>query len=153
MSELTKIVAREVIDSRGNPTVEADVYSKSGAFGRAISPSGASTGSREALELRDEEPDRYNGRGVRRAVQFVNDEINQTLIGKDIEDQLEIDKTLIELDGTAGKSRLGANALLAVSLANAKASAAEQNQALYARKAFENYFLGFTYLKFNALCN
>jgi len=133
MSKLVKIVAREVIDSRGNPTVEADVYSKSGAFGRAISPSGASTGSREALELRDGEPDRYNGRGVRRAVQFVNDEINQTLAGKDIEDQLEIDKTLIELDGTAGKSRLGANALLAVSLANAKASAAEQKQALYER--------------------
>ena len=86
MSKIKKIVAREVIDSRGNPTVEADIYSESGAFGRAISPSGASTGSREALELRDGEADRYMGKGVRKAVQFVNNEINRALLGRDIND-------------------------------------------------------------------
>ena len=133
MSKLAKVVAREVIDSRGNPTVEAEVYSESGAFGRAISPSGASTGSREALELRDGDTGRYNGKGVRQAVHFVNDEINRNLIGMDINLQHDIDQTLVELDGTPGKSRLGANALLAVSLANCKASAVEQNQALYER--------------------
>ena len=130
MSKIKKIVAREVIDSRGNPTVEADIYSESGAFGRAISPSGASTGSREALELRDGEADRYMGKGVRKAVQFVNNEINRALLGRDINDQSGIDKTLTELDGTPGKSRLGANALLAVSLAACKASADGENQAL-----------------------
>ena len=133
MSKIKKIVAREVIDSRGNPTVEADIYSESGAFGRAISPSGASTGSREALELRDGEADRYMGKGVRKAVQFVNNEINRALLGRDINDQSAIDKTLTELDGTPGKSRLGANALLAVSLAACKASANGENQALCER--------------------
>ncbi len=133
MSKLVKVLAREVIDSRGNPTVEADVFCESGVFGRAISPSGASTGSREALELRDGKLDRYNGKGVRQAVQYANDEINRALAGKDINDQFHIDKTLIDLDGTSDKSRLGANALLAVSLANCKASAIEQNQALYER--------------------
>ena len=123
MSRIKKILAREVIDSRGNPTVEAEVHLESGVKGRAISPSGASTGTREALELRDERADRYNGKGVQQAVNFACKEINDLLTGKDVHDQLEIDTALIELDGTPDKSRLGANSILAVSLASCKASA------------------------------
>ena len=123
MSRIKKILAREVIDSRGNPTIEAEVHLESGVKGRAISPSGASTGTREALELRDERADRYNGKGVQQAVDFACEEINDLLTGKDVHDQLEIDTALIELDGTSDKSRLGANSILAVSLASCKASA------------------------------
>ena len=123
MSRIKKILAREVIDSRGNPTIEAEVHLESGVKGRAISPSGASTGTREALELRDERADRYNGKGVQQAVDFACEEINDFLTGKDVHDQLEIDTALIELDGTPDKSRLGANSILAVSLASCKASA------------------------------
>ena len=123
MSRIKKILAREVIDSRGNPTIEAEVHLESGVKGRAISPSGASTGTREALELRDERADRYNGKGVQQAVDFACEEINDLLTGKDVHDQLEIDTALIELDGTPDKSRLGANSILAVSLASCKASA------------------------------
>ena len=123
MSRIKKILAREVIDSRGNPTIEAEVHLESGVKGRAISPSGASTGTREALELRDERADRYNGKGVQQAVHFACEEINDLLTGKDVHDQLEIDTALIELDGTPDKSRLGANSILAVSLASCKASA------------------------------
>ena len=131
MSEITEITGREIIDSRGNPTVEADVRFASGAFGRAAVPSGASTGSREAVELRDGDPKRYLGRGVLRAVAHVNGEIRQSLMGQDGLAQAEIDAAMIELDGTANKSRLGANATLAVSLAIAKAAAAEQQQPLF----------------------
>ena len=123
MSRIKKILAREVIDSRGNPTIEAEVHLESGVKGRAISPSGASTGTREALELRDERANRYNGKGVQQAVDFACEEINELLTGKDVHDQLEIDTALIELDGTPDKSRLGANSILAVSLASCKASA------------------------------
>ena len=125
MSRIKRVLAREVIDSRGNPTVEAEVHLESGVQGRAISPSGASTGTREALELRDERTDRYNGKGVEQAVDFVREEINKLLIGKDVHDQVQIDTALIELDGTPDKSRLGANSILAVSLASCKASALE----------------------------
>ena len=123
MSRIKKILAREVIDSRGNPTIEAEVHLESGVKGRAISPSGASTGTREALELRDERADRYNGKGVQQAVGFACEEINDLLTEKDVHDQVEIDTALIELDGTPDKSRLGANSILAVSLASCKASA------------------------------
>lgn len=120
--QITKIQAREILDSRGNPTVEADVLLKEGHMGRASVPSGASTGSREACELRDSEK-RYGGKGVQRAVAHVNQEINHALSGDFIEDQELIDKKLCELDGTENKSRLGANAILAVSLAVARARA------------------------------
>ena len=131
MSKIKQIVAREVIDSRGNPTVEAEVLTEQGFFGRAISPSGASTGSKEALELRDGDSARYSGKGVRHAVNFITTEIKSSLIGLDVNDQFEIDRTLIELDGTPDKSRFGANALLALSLASCKASAKEQKKFLY----------------------
>ena len=131
MSEIADIAAREILDSRGTPTVEADVILKSGAFGRAAVPSGASTGAYEATELRDNNKKRFNGKGVLKAVQHVNDEIADELIGLDALNQMEIDHTLIRLDGTPNKSRLGANAVLAVSLAVAKAAAEETGLPLY----------------------
>lgn len=131
MSEIADIAAREILDSRGTPTVEADVVLKSGAFGRAAVPSGASTGAYEATELRDNNKKRFNGKGVLKAVQHVNDEIADELIGLDALNQMEIDHTLIRLDGTPNKSRLGANAVLAVSLAVAKAAAEETGLPLY----------------------
>jgi len=131
MSEITEIIGREIIDSRGNPTVEADVRFASGAFGRAGVPSGASTGSREAVELRDGDKNRYLGKGVLKAVGNVNGEIREALTGQNGLDQQVIDRALIELDGTANKSRLGANATLAVSLAVAKAAAAEHQLPLF----------------------
>ena len=126
------VVGREVLDSRGNPTVEVDVGLDSGACGRAAVPSGASTGAREAVELRDADASRFLGRGVRKAVQHVNGEIRRTLIGMDAVVQAEIDTALIQLDGTANKSRLGANAVLGASLAVAKAAAAHAGLPLYA---------------------
>ena len=131
MSAIVDVVAREILDSRGNPTVEADVLLESGTMGRAAVPSGASTGSREAIELRDGDKDRYLGKGVLRAVENVNTEISEAIIGLDAEDQAFIDKTLIELDGTDNKSRLGANATLAVSMAVAKAASEEAGLPLY----------------------
>ena len=131
MSNITDIVAREILDSRGNPTVEVDVILDSGAVGRAAVPSGASTGAHEAAELRDAEPDRYGGKGVRRAVENVEGEIFDALSGMNAADQLRIDQVMIDLDGTPNKSRLGANAILAVSLAVAKASATGLDQPLY----------------------
>ncbi|NMG15962.1 phosphopyruvate hydratase [Aromatoleum bremense] len=131
MSAIVDIIAREILDSRGNPTVEADVLLESGVMGRAAVPSGASTGSREAIELRDGDAARYLGKGVLQAVENVNTEISETLIGLDAEEQAFIDRTLIELDGTENKSRLGANATLAVSMAVAKAAAEEAGLPLY----------------------
>jgi enolase len=131
MSAIVDVVAREILDSRGNPTVEADVLLESGVMGRAAVPSGASTGSREAIELRDGDAQRYLGKGVLRAVENVNTEISEAIVGLDAEEQAFIDKTLIELDGTENKSRLGANAMLAVSMAAAKAAAEEAGLPLY----------------------
>jgi enolase len=131
MSSIVDVVAREILDSRGNPTVEADVLLESGIMGRAAVPSGASTGSREAIELRDGDPQRYLGKGVLRAVENVNTEICEAIIGLDAVEQPLIDQTLIELDGTENKARLGANAMLAVSLAVAKAAAEESGLPLY----------------------
>ncbi len=131
MPNITQIHAREIIDSRGNPTVEADITLESGAFGRAAVPSGASTGEREAVELRDGDVSRYAGKGVTTAVNNVNTEIRQALLGQDAHDQEKIDQVMIDLDGTENKSRLGANALLAVSLATARAAAAHSGQPLY----------------------
>ena len=131
MSSIVDVVAREILDSRGNPTVEADVLLESGAMGRAAVPSGASTGSREAIELRDGDPRRYGGKGVLKAVESVNTEISEAIVGLDASEQSFIDKTLIELDGTENKSRLGANATLAVSMAAAKAAAEESGLPLY----------------------
>jgi enolase len=131
MSSIVDVVAREILDSRGNPTVEADVLLESGAMGRAAVPSGASTGSREAIELRDGDARRYGGKGVLKAVEAINTEISEAVVGLDASEQAFIDKTLIELDGTENKSRLGANALLAVSLAAAKAGAEESGLPLY----------------------
>ncbi len=130
-SAIKHIVAREVIDSRGNPTVEADVILDSGAMGRAAVPSGASTGSREAIELRDGDARRFLGKGVNQAVGHVNGEIRAALHGKDALDQTLVDRTMIELDGTANKARLGANAILAASLAAAKAAAQHRGLPLY----------------------
>ncbi len=131
MSSIVDVVAREILDSRGNPTVEADVLIESGVMGRASVPSGASTGSREALELRDKDATRYAGKGVLRAVEHINTEISEGIMGLDAQEQSFIDKTLIDLDGTENKSRLGANALLAVSMAVAKAAAEESGLPLY----------------------
>lgn len=131
MAKITRIVGREVMDSRGNPTVEADVYLDSGAWGRAAAPSGASTGSREALELRDGDKSRYMGKGVLKAVGAVNNEIQSALLGKDAYDQKGIDQLMIGLDGTENKEKFGANAILAVSLANAKAAALDKQIPLY----------------------
>jgi enolase len=131
MSTITQVHAREIIDSRGNPTVEADVVLESGALGRAAVPSGASTGTREAVELRDGDSARFLGRGVTRAVENVNTLLREALIGKEAIDQGAIDERMIELDGTENKSRLGANAMLAVSLANAHAVAQEAGMPLF----------------------
>ena len=131
MSSIVDIVAREILDSRGNPTIEADVLLESGAMGRAAVPSGASTGSREAIELRDGDAKRYGGKGVLKAVESVNTEISEALVGLDASEQAFIDKTLVDLDGTENKSRLGANATLAVSMAAAKAAAEESGLPLY----------------------
>jgi enolase len=131
MSEIVDVRAREVLDSRGNPTVEADVITADGAIGRAIVPSGASTGSREALELRDGDKSRYNGKGVLTAVANIRSELREAIIGLDAADQTAIDRCMIELDGTENKARLGANALLGVSLAVAHAAAQEKALPLY----------------------
>ena len=131
MSEISEVKGREIIDSRGNPTVEAEVTLSSGAVGRAAVPSGASTGSREAVELRDGDSKRFGGKGVSKAVANVNTVIRDAVLGKDATAQAELDRLMIELDGTENKARLGANALLAVSLANAQAVARNQNVSLY----------------------
>jgi enolase len=131
MSKIVKVIGREVMDSRGNPTVEAEVYLESGAWGRACAPSGASTGTREALELRDGDKARYLGKGVLTAVNYVNTEIATALIGKDALAQRDVDQVMLDLDGTENKEKLGANAILAVSLANAKAAAQHKGVALY----------------------
>ncbi len=131
MSEIIDVRAREVLDSRGNPTVEADVYTAEGAIGRAIVPSGASTGSREALELRDGDPARYGGKGVLKAVENVNTTLREAVKGREVADQKGLDACMIELDGTDNKSKLGANAILAVSLAAAHAAAQERAEPLY----------------------
>ncbi|MFD6491795.1 phosphopyruvate hydratase [Streptomyces sp. NPDC060188] len=131
MTVISRVVGREIIDSRGNPTVEVDVELKDGSLGRAAVPSGASTGAREAVELRDGDPARYHGRGVRRAVDAVNEAIADAVIGLDAEDQATVDATMIDLDGTDTKARLGANALLGVSLATVKAAAAAHRLPLY----------------------
>ena len=137
MPYITDVYAREVLDSRGNPTVEVEVYTESGAFGRAIVPSGASTGEHEAVELRDGDKARYLGKGVSKAVENVNDIIAPELIGFDVTSQILIDRTMIELDGTANKGKLGANAILGVSMACAKAAADFYGIPLY------QYFGGF----------
>ncbi|HRH91189.1 MAG: phosphopyruvate hydratase [Agitococcus sp.] len=131
MSQIIDIRAREILDSRGNPTIEADVYLESGVMGRGCAPSGASTGSREALELRDKDGKRYLGKGVLNAVANVNSRISELLVGRSVFDQSGIDRAMIALDGTENKSNLGANAMLAVSLACARAAAAEKKVPLY----------------------
>jgi len=131
LSAIIDVIAREILDSRGNPTVEVDVLLESGVLGRAAVPSGASTGSREAIELRDGDKSRYLGKGVLKAVEHVNTEICEAIIGLDVEDQAFIDQTMIDLDGTENKSRLGANALLAVSMACARAAAEQAGLPLY----------------------
>ncbi|NQV56677.1 MAG: phosphopyruvate hydratase, partial [Rhodospirillales bacterium] len=131
MTAIVDINAREILDSRGNPTVEVDVFLETGAFGRAAVPSGASTGAFEAVELRDGDKSRYGGKGVKNACANVNGEIFETISGFDAEDQIHIDRTLIHLDGTENKSRLGANAILGVSLAVARAAASEAGLPLY----------------------
>ena len=131
MSSIIDVVAREILDSRGNPTVEADVLLESGVMGRAAVPSGASTGEKEALELRDGDKGRYLGKGVLKAVENINTEICEAIIGLDATDQTFIDQTLLALDGTDAKSRLGANALLAVSMAVARAAAEDAGLPLY----------------------
>ena len=131
MSAIVDIVGREVLDSRGNPTVECDVLLESGVMGRAAVPSGASTGSREAIELRDGDKGRYLGKGVLKAVEHINTEISEAVLGLDASEQAFLDKTLIDLDGTDNKSRLGANAMLAVSMAVARAAAEEAGLPLY----------------------
>ena len=131
MTEIVDITAREILDSRGNPTVEVDVILEDGSMGRAAVPSGASTGAHEAVEKRDGDKKRYGGKGVQQAVDAVNGEIYDALSGADAEDQRRIDKLLIELDGTKNKARLGANAILGVSLATAKAAASSAALPLY----------------------
>ncbi len=131
MSAIVDVIAREILDSRGNPTVEADVLLESGVMGRAAVPSGASTGTKEAVELRDGDKQRYLGKGVLRAVEYVNTEIAEAIVGLDAAEQAFIDQTMIDLDGTENKSRLGANAILAVSIAVAKAAAEESGLPLY----------------------
>ena len=131
MTDIADIVARQILDSRGNPTVEVDVILDDGSFGRAAVPSGASTGAHEAVELRDGDKDLWGGKGVQKAVDAVNGEIFDALSGMDAEDQRRIDEALIALDGTENKGRLGANAILGVSLAAAKAAADACQQPLY----------------------
>src|SRR5262245_17986339 len=130
-TSVQRVLAREVLDSRGKPTVESELICSDGSRGLAIVPSGASTGKAEAVELRDGDPDRYDGQGVRRAVAHVMQTLGPAVLGMDVADQTAIDARLIELDGTARKGRLGANALLAVSLAAAHAAAAAQRVPLY----------------------
>ena len=137
MPSIIDVYAREVIDSRGNPTVEVEVTTESGAFGRAMVPSGASTGEREALELRDGDKTRFLGKGVTKAVSNVNDIIADAVLGMDVTDQNAIDKVMLELDGTDFKSKLGANAILGVSMACARAAADYYDMPLY------KYFGGF----------
>lgn len=132
MTSISKIIGREILDSRGNPTVEAEVGLDNGISAHACAPSGASTGTREALELRDKDPERYGGKGVLKAVGHVNDAIATALIGQDVTQQSRLDQIMIDLDGTENKSNLGANAILAVSLACAKAAAISQHKPLYA---------------------
>ena len=139
-SNIKKIVAREIIDSRGNPTLEAEVFLESGIKGRAAVPSGASTGSREALELRDSNSLRFKGKGVLSNVKLIETEINDALNGVDSNNQEEIDRILIDLDSTENKSKLGANTLLAVSLANAKSSANNNNNSLYKNINLSDHF-------------
>ena len=131
MSAIVDIVGREILDSRGNPTVECDVLLESGVMGRAAVPSGASTGAREAIELRDGDKARYGGKGVLKAVEHINTEISEAVLGLDASEQAFLDKTMIDLDGTENKSRLGANAMLAVSMAVARAAAEESGMPLY----------------------
>ncbi len=131
MSAIVDIRGREILDSRGNPTVEAEVFLETGAMGRAAVPSGASTGEHEAVELRDKDPKRFLGKGVLKAVEHINGEIRDAVRGFEAREQLDIDRTLIELDGTSNKGRLGANAILAVSMAAARAAAAENKMPLY----------------------
>jgi enolase len=131
MSSVSDIFAREILDSRGNPTIEVDILLSSGAFGRAAAPSGASTGTHEALELRDGDSSRYMGKGVRTAVQNVNEVIGPELLGMDADEQGDVDRMLISLDGTPNKGNLGANAILGVSLAVARAAAVDHNLPLY----------------------
>ena len=131
MTAITRVIGRQILDSRGNPTVEVDVHLEDGSFGRAAVPSGASTGTREAVELRDGDQARFHGKGVRRAVEAVNGEIAQALVGMDAEGQLDVDHLMADLDGTPNKARLGANATLGVSLAVAKAGADAHGLPLY----------------------
>ena len=131
MTTITQVEGREILDSRGNPTVEAEVTLSGGIVGRAAAPSGASTGEREAIELRDGDKSRYLGKGVRKAVSHIDNEIAQLVCGMDCNDQAGLDQAMIDLDGTDNKSKLGANALLAVSLANAQAAAIQTKQPLY----------------------
>jgi enolase len=131
MSKIVKVLGREIIDSRGNPTVEAEVHLEGGFVGMAAAPSGASTGSREALELRDGDKSRFMGKGVLKAIEAVNGPIAEALLGKDAKAQADIDQVMIDLDGTENKSQFGANAILAVSLANAKAAAAAKGMPLF----------------------
>jgi len=140
-TNIKNIKAREILDSRGNPTVEVDVFLENGVFGRAAVPSGASTGEHEAAELRDNDKSRYSGKGVLNAVNNVNNEINKTLIGTDVNDQTKIDNTLINLDGTQNKSRLGANAILGVSLASARAASTVNDIPLYQHLGTTNDFI------------
>ncbi|MBU0860232.1 MAG: phosphopyruvate hydratase, partial [Alphaproteobacteria bacterium] len=131
MTAIIDITARQILDSRGNPTVEVDVTLESGAFGRAAVPSGASTGKHEAVELRDGNKSVYGGKGVGKAVEFVNTNLFEALVGLDAEDQIFIDQTMCDMDGTANKAKFGANAILGISLAVAKAQAAELDMPLY----------------------
>ena len=131
MSSIVDVVGREILDSRGNPTVECDVWLESGVMGRAAVPSGASTGVREAIELRDKDPKRFGGKGVTKAVSHVNEELANAVLGLEASDQSYIDSRMIELDGTDNKSRLGANAILAVSMAVARAAAEETGLPLF----------------------
>jgi len=140
-SMIKAIIGREIIDSRGNPTVEADVILESGVRGRAAVPSGASTGTREAIEMRDGDAKRYGGKGVTQAVKHVNTEIREALLGKNAADQTDIDNTMLALDGTDNKSKLGANALLAVSMACARAAAANEGKPLYAYLSKDKNYL------------
>jgi enolase len=131
MSEIVSVTGREILDSRGNPTVEADVWLSDGSMGRAAVPSGASTGEHEAVELRDGDKSRYLGKGVLKAVANINEEITPAILGMEASNQIEVDRKMIELDGTPNKGRLGANAILAVSMANARAAAESQGTPLY----------------------
>ncbi|MFA0502236.1 phosphopyruvate hydratase, partial [Vibrio sp. 10N.222.46.A1] len=131
MSKIVKVLGREIIDSRGNPTVEAEVHLEGGFVGMAAAPSGASTGSREALELRDGDKSRFLGKGVLKAIEAVNGPIAEALVGSDAKAQADVDQIMLDLDGTENKSKFGANAILAVSLANAKAAAAAKGMPLY----------------------